>query len=175
MGRRALEADKALLQAELLEIGLWARGGGQIFGGLFEGRDAAGRGGTTTRFTDHLNPRFAPLRGAEPADRAGARPMVRWKLPTSGKASLDKRDDDTQAREAMLFYYTTTRTRALRSPRPPPPRSPALTQKGSGAPGAMGAPLGPDSPPRKGRAWKPCGCRMSETLSSGFPILGDIF
>ncbi|WP_328700562.1 hypothetical protein [Alterinioella nitratireducens] len=37
---------------------------GQKFGRLFEGRDAAGRGGTTTRFTDHLNPRFAPLRGA---------------------------------------------------------------------------------------------------------------
>tara|TARA_R110002049_G_scaffold273378_2_gene451088 strand:- start:1200 stop:1343 length:144 start_codon:yes stop_codon:yes gene_type:complete len=47
--------------------------------------------------------------------------MVRWKLPPSGKASLDMRDDDTQAREVMFLYYATTRTKALRSPRRPTP------------------------------------------------------
>jgi len=59
MGRRAYEAEKALLQAELLKVQLWAQETGQKFVILFEGRDAAGKGGTIKRFTEHLNPRFA--------------------------------------------------------------------------------------------------------------------
>lgn len=59
MGRRAYEAEKALLQAELLKVQLWAQETGQKFVILFEGRDAAGKGGTIKRFNEHLNPRFA--------------------------------------------------------------------------------------------------------------------
>jgi polyphosphate kinase 2 len=59
MGRRAYEAEKAKLQAELLKAQLWAQETGQKFVLLFEGRDAAGKGGTIKRFTEHLNPRAA--------------------------------------------------------------------------------------------------------------------
>jgi polyphosphate kinase len=59
MGVRPYEAEKARLQAELLKVQLWAQETGQKFVILFEGRDAAGKGGTIKRFMEHLNPRYA--------------------------------------------------------------------------------------------------------------------
>ena len=59
MGRRPYEAEKARLQAELLKVQHWVQETGQKFVLLFEGRDAAGKGGTIKRFTEHLNPRQA--------------------------------------------------------------------------------------------------------------------
>ncbi len=59
MARKPYEAEKAQLQAELLKVQKWALETGQKFVLLFEGRDAAGKGGTIKRFTEHLNPRFA--------------------------------------------------------------------------------------------------------------------
>jgi polyphosphate kinase 2 len=59
LSRRAYEKQKAELQAELLKVQLWAQETGQKFVLLFEGRDAAGKGGTIKRFTEHLNPRSA--------------------------------------------------------------------------------------------------------------------
>lgn len=59
MARKPYETEKALLQAELLKVQIWAQETGQKFVMLFEGRDAAGKGGTIKRFTEHLNPRFA--------------------------------------------------------------------------------------------------------------------
>lgn len=59
MSRRAYEREKAKLQAELLKVQLWAQETGQRFVMLFEGRDAAGKGGTIKRFMEHLNPRAA--------------------------------------------------------------------------------------------------------------------
>ena len=192
LGRRAYEAEKAQLQAELLKVQLWAQETGRKFIILFEGRDAAGKGGTIKRFTEHLNPRFARVvalnkpserergqwyfqRYAEhlPSsgemvfydrswyNRAGVErvmgfcspndylefmrqtpefermltrsdihlykywfsvtrneqrrrfearatdPLKRWKLSPIDKASLDKWDDYTEAKEAMFFYTDT--------------------------------------------------------------------
>ncbi|MEL7152915.1 MAG: polyphosphate kinase 2 [Pseudomonadota bacterium] len=59
MLRRTYEAQKAKLQAELLKVQIWAQETGQKFVILFECRDAAGKGGTIKRFTEHLNPRNA--------------------------------------------------------------------------------------------------------------------
>ena len=59
MARKPYEAEKARLQAELLKVQKWAQDTGEKFVLLFEGRDAAGKGGTIKRFTEHLNPRFA--------------------------------------------------------------------------------------------------------------------
>ena len=59
MGRREYEHTKAQLQAELLKVQLWAQETGEKFVLLFEGRDAAGKGGTIKRFSEHLNPRHA--------------------------------------------------------------------------------------------------------------------
>ncbi|MEM9656855.1 MAG: polyphosphate kinase 2, partial [Planctomycetota bacterium] len=51
--------EKALvrLQIELLKMQNWLKASGQKVVILFEGRDAAGKGGTIKRFTQHLNPR----------------------------------------------------------------------------------------------------------------------
>ncbi|WP_298974537.1 polyphosphate kinase 2 [uncultured Roseobacter sp.] len=59
LGRAAYEAEKAALQVELLKVQLWLQETGQKVVMLFEGRDAAGKGGTIKRFAEHLNPRSA--------------------------------------------------------------------------------------------------------------------
>lgn len=192
MGRGAYEVEKAKLQAELLKVQLWAQETGQKFVMLFEGRDAAGKGGTIKRFTEHLNPRLArvvalnkptdeergqwyfqryvdhlPTQGemvlydrswynragvervmgfCQPGEylefmrqtpelermlvRSGIRlykywfsvtreeqlrrfksretdPLKQWKLSPIDKASLDKWEDYTEAKEAMFFYTDT--------------------------------------------------------------------
>lgn len=192
LSRRAYENQKAKLQAELLKVQHWAQETGQKFVMLFEGRDAAGKGGTIKRFTEHLNPRSArvvalnkpteeekgqwyfqryinhlPTEGeivlydrswynragvervmgfCEPNEylefmrqtpdlermlvRSGIRlykywfsvtqdeqktrfasretdPLKQWKLSPIDKASLNKWDDYTEAKEAMFFYTDT--------------------------------------------------------------------
>jgi polyphosphate kinase 2 len=47
------------LQCELLKAQRWVEQTGQRIIILFEGRDAAGKGGTIKRFTEHMNPRTA--------------------------------------------------------------------------------------------------------------------
>ncbi len=59
IGKKEYEAEKARLQAELLKVQKWVHDTGQKFVLLFEGRDAAGKGGTIKRFMEHLNPREA--------------------------------------------------------------------------------------------------------------------
>ena len=59
MRRKAYEKHKADLQVELLKVQHWVRETGQKIVILFEGRDAAGKGGTIKRFTEHLIPRGA--------------------------------------------------------------------------------------------------------------------
>jgi len=57
--KKPYEEEKAKLQAELLKVQHWAQETGEKFVLIFEGRDAAGKGGTIKRFTEHLNPRQA--------------------------------------------------------------------------------------------------------------------
>ena len=59
LGRAEYEAHKRLLQIELLKLQNWIRETGQRVVILFEGRDAAGKGGSIKRFMEHLNPRWA--------------------------------------------------------------------------------------------------------------------
>ena len=192
LSTRSYEAMKAKLQAELLKVQIWAQDTGQKFVVLFEGRDAAGKGGTIKRYMEHLNPRYArvvaltkpddrergqwffqryiahlPTAGemvfydrswynragvervmgfCKPEEylefmreapelermlvRSGIRlskywfsvtreeqrrrfvaretdPLKRWKLSPIDKASLDRWDDYTEAKEAMFFYTDT--------------------------------------------------------------------
>ena len=192
LDRRTYEAEKAALQVELLKVQHWVQETGQKFVLLFEGRDAAGKGGTIKRFTEHLNPREARVVALnKPTDeergqwyfqryikhlptageivlydrswynRAGVErvmnfcapteylefmrqtpefermlvrsgiklfkywfsvtqdeqkarfasretdPLKRWKLSPIDRASLDKWDDYTEAKEAMFFYTDT--------------------------------------------------------------------
>jgi len=192
MSRSNYEDEKAALQSELLKVQLWIQDSGQKVVMLFEGRDAAGKGGTIKRFTEHLNPRTArvvalnkptdeergqwfyqryikhlPTAGeivfydrswynragvervmgfCEPGEylefmretpdlermltRSGVKlikywfsvtqgeqhrrfkaretdPLKRWKLSPVDRASLDKWEDYTEAKEAMFFYTDT--------------------------------------------------------------------
>jgi len=59
MRRPQYEARKQELQIELLKVQNWVKDTGQRVLCIFEGRDAAGKGGTIKRFTEHLNPRGA--------------------------------------------------------------------------------------------------------------------
>ncbi|MEA5097310.1 MAG: polyphosphate kinase 2 [Burkholderiaceae bacterium] len=61
MRRNSYEKQKYLLQMELLKLQAWVKETGQKVIILFEGRDAAGKGGTIRRFMEHLNPRGAQV------------------------------------------------------------------------------------------------------------------
>ena len=59
MPRSQYEREKRLLQIQLLKLQRWTKRTGARHAILFEGRDAAGKGGTIKRFMEHLNPRGA--------------------------------------------------------------------------------------------------------------------
>lgn len=59
MSRKNYEKQKYRLQVELLKLQAWVKETGQRIVILFEGRDAAGKGGTIKRFMENLNPRGA--------------------------------------------------------------------------------------------------------------------
>jgi len=59
LDRTTYDLEKRLLQIELIKLQSWVKDTGQRVVLVFEGRDAAGKGGTIKRFTEHLNPRGA--------------------------------------------------------------------------------------------------------------------
>lgn len=59
ISKKVYERQKKKLQVELLKAQDWIKATNQKVVVLFEGRDAAGKGGTIKRFTEHLNPRGA--------------------------------------------------------------------------------------------------------------------
>jgi polyphosphate kinase len=59
MSRAEYDRTKRLLQIELLKLQYWVSETRQRMVIVFEGRDAAGKGGTIKRFTEHLDPRGA--------------------------------------------------------------------------------------------------------------------
>jgi len=59
MSRKNYEKQKYKLQVELLKLQSWVKETGSRVVILFEGRDAAGKGGTIKRLMEHLNPRGA--------------------------------------------------------------------------------------------------------------------
>jgi len=68
--RKEYEEKKQALQVELLKMQAWIKDTGYRLMILFEGRDAAGKGGTIKRFMEHLNPRGAHVIALEkPSER----------------------------------------------------------------------------------------------------------
>ncbi|MBT9581880.1 polyphosphate kinase 2 [bacterium] len=65
MSRKNYEKQKYQLQVELLKLQAWVKESGQRILILFEGRDAAGKGGAIKRFMEHLNPRGARVMALE--------------------------------------------------------------------------------------------------------------
>lgn len=92
ISRKQYEAEKKLLQIELLKMQNWVKETGQKVVILFEGRDAAGKGGTIKRITEHLNPRGARVVALEkPSEREkGEWYFQRYiqHLPTEGEIVL---------------------------------------------------------------------------------------
>ena len=81
-----------LLQIELVKMQAWVKEVGERIVMLFEGRDAAGKGGTIQRFTENLNPRGARVVAlAKPSDTE-TRPMV---FPTLHREPSDQGRDRT--------------------------------------------------------------------------------
>jgi len=92
MRRDVYERQKQELQVELLKVQNWVKESGQKIVVLFEGRDAAGKGGTIKRFMEHLNPRGARVVALEkPSEREqGLWYFQRYveHLPTEGEIVL---------------------------------------------------------------------------------------
>src|SRR6185312_1297034 len=59
--RKPYERELARLQEELVKMSEWVKDTGARVVVIFEGRDAAGKGGTIKRITEHLNPRVARI------------------------------------------------------------------------------------------------------------------
>jgi polyphosphate kinase len=92
MTRDEYEQIKRTLQIELLKMQSWVKDTGQRVVVVFEGRDAAGKGGTIKRFTEHLNPRGARVVALE---KPTALERTQWyfqryisRLPAGGEIVL---------------------------------------------------------------------------------------
>ena len=59
--KKIYEAELLRLQGELVKLQEWVRAEGRRIVVIFEGRDAAGKGGAIKRVTEFLNPRFARI------------------------------------------------------------------------------------------------------------------
>ena len=92
MSRKNYEKQKYKLQVELLKLQAWVKETGQKVVILFEGRDAAGKGGTIKRMMEHLNPRGAHVVALEKPTETerGQWYFQRYvqHLPTAGEIAL---------------------------------------------------------------------------------------
>ncbi|MEV1177421.1 polyphosphate kinase 2 [Nonomuraea sp. NPDC049784] len=77
LSRQEYDYFKRLLQIELLKLQYWVKENGERLVILFEGRDAAGKGGTIKRFMEHLNPRGATVVALE---KPSERECTQWYL-----------------------------------------------------------------------------------------------
>ena len=82
MSRPRYEYEKRMLQIELLKLQKWSQKNGLRHVIVFEGRDAAGKGGTMKRFMEHLNPRGAHVVAVEkPTERERTQWYFQWYVP----------------------------------------------------------------------------------------------
>ena len=92
LSKAAYEAELYRLQGELVKMQNWTRSAGARIAVIFEGRDAAGKGGTISRIMTYLNPRFAHVTALDkPTEReAGQWYFQRYiaHLPTAGEIAL---------------------------------------------------------------------------------------
>ncbi|NVK22608.1 MAG: polyphosphate kinase 2 [Kangiellaceae bacterium] len=90
--RSTYENHKQELQVELLKVQRWVKESGKKIVLIFEGRDAAGKGGTIKRFMEHLNPRAARVVALEKPteEEKGQWYFQRYikHLPTNGEMVL---------------------------------------------------------------------------------------
>ncbi|MEU0516336.1 polyphosphate kinase 2 [Streptosporangium sp. NPDC006007] len=111
MDRAEYDRSKRLLQIELLKLQYWIKETGGRLVVLFEGRDAAGKGGTIKRFMEHLNPRGA---GVVALEKPSERESTQWyfqryisHLPAAGEMVFFDRSWYNRAGVERVMGFTT--------------------------------------------------------------------
>ncbi|MFV0444852.1 MAG: polyphosphate kinase 2 [Planctomycetaceae bacterium] len=111
LSRKNYERQKYKLQVELLKLQSWVKKTGQKVVILFEGRDAAGKGGTIKRFMEHLNPRGARVVALEKPSEVerGQWYFQRYvsELPTAGEIVLFDRSWYNRAGVERVMNFCT--------------------------------------------------------------------
>ncbi|MDX2593171.1 MULTISPECIES: polyphosphate kinase 2 [Streptomyces] len=109
--RKTYEKELLRLQAELVKLQEWVRAERARLVIVFEGRDAAGKGGTIQRVTEHLNPRVARI-AALPAPTE--RERTQWyfqryveHLPAAGEIVLFDRSWYNRAGVEQVMGFCT--------------------------------------------------------------------
>jgi polyphosphate kinase len=109
MSRDDYDREKRLLQIELLKLQEWIKETGVRLVIVFEGRDAAGKGGTIKRFMEHLNPRGARVVALE---KPSEREQTQWyfqryvaHLPSAGEIVLFDRSWYNRAGVERVMGY----------------------------------------------------------------------
>ncbi len=112
MRRAEYEKAKERLQIELLKMQAWVKETGQRVLLIFEGRDAAGKGGTIKRFMEHMNPRGARTVALE---KPSKEEMGQWyfqryieHLPTRGEIVLFDRSWYNRAGVERVMGFTSS-------------------------------------------------------------------
>lgn len=111
LGRKVYEKELDALQIELNKMHAWARGSGKRIAIVFEGRDAAGKGGTIARFRMNLNPRSARVVAlSKPTDKE----QTQWyfqryvdHLPSAGELVFYDRSWYNRAVVEPVFGFCT--------------------------------------------------------------------
>jgi polyphosphate kinase 2 len=111
MSRAEYDEVKRALQIELLKLQTWIKETGQKLVLIFEGRDAAGKGGTIKRFTEHLNPRGSRVVALEkPTEREQTQwyfqRYIRY-LPAAGEIVMFDRSWYNRAGVERVMEYCT--------------------------------------------------------------------
>ncbi len=111
LSRLEYDLDKRLLQIELLKLQNWVKATGRRVVIVFEGRDAAGKGGTIKRFMEHLNPRGARVVALE---KPSVRESTQWyfqryveHLPAAGEIVLFDRSWYNRAGVERVMEFCT--------------------------------------------------------------------
>ena len=117
MRNKEYNAEKLPLQIELIKLQNWIREVGERVIILFEGRDAAGKGGTIRRFMEHWNPRSARVVAL---DRPSDVELGQWyfqryiaQFPTAGEIVLFDRSWYNRAGVERVMGFSTERAYRL--------------------------------------------------------------